>query len=213
MARRLDGSDKGVLITQESARRIQRVVQRIEGGDRNIPPVPIRTAFDEGDSLRIGKVADAWAIGTCATVTLWERTGTNCSPTEKDPAETVENVVNLSYDIPADSWVLIGHAADGKWYVVESGIEGECRTTIGGEDVTQLPGWSASAKQALSQEDGCLKWMNPETLDDPDDPSSCRKPQIYDYDLTELAGYSASKKQALIHDNGCLKWMDIEECP
>lgn len=209
MARRLDGSDKGVLITQESARRIQRVVQRIEGGDRNIPPVPIRTAFEEGEGLRVGKVAAAWAIGTCATVTLWERAGANCAPTAKSPSETIENVVNLSYHVPAGSWVVIGQAADGKWYLVESGVEGACRKTIGGEDVTQLLGWNASTKQTLSHADGCLKWTNAETSSS----GSCRKPQIYDYDLTALAGYSASKKQALVHDNGCLKWMDIEACP
>ena len=164
MARRLDGSDKGVLITQESARRIQRVVQRIEGGDRNIPPVPIRTAFNEGEqAVRLGKVAAAWAIGTCATVTLWERTGTNCAPTAKSPSETVENVVNLSHDIPSGSWVVIGQAADGKWYVVESGIGGSCRKTIGGEDITKWTGWDGTKEQLLGHDaNGCLKWFDVE---------------------------------------------------
>jgi len=174
MARRLDGSDRGVLITQESARRIQRVVQRIEGGDRNIPPLPIRTAFDDGGGeLRVGKVAAAWAIGTCATVTIWNRTGSNCSPAVSSPTETVENVANLSHDVPADSWVVIGRAVDGNWYLLESGKEpdevsgGSCHQAIGGEDITTWPGWNGSIVQLLGHdENGCLKWFDADECDE-----------------------------------------------
>lgn len=155
---------RGVRFTEDGARRIVAATRAFEAGDRDAPPIKFRdVGGDDGGELRIGKVASAWSIGTCATVTLWERTGTSCSPTEKDPAETVENVVNLSYDVPAGSWVVIGEAADGKWYLVESGIQGTCRQTIGGEDVTKWPGWSASAVQLLGHdENGCLKWFDAE---------------------------------------------------
>lgn len=168
MARRLDGSDKGVLITQESARRIQRVVQRIEGGDRNIPPVPIRTAFDEDGGVRVGKVAAAWAIGTCATVTLWnERDNSGCCVPEAGTLQ-VENVVNVSHNVRAGSFVVIGQASDHRWYLIASGIDGSCRQTIGGEDITQWAGWNGSANQILGHdENGCLKWFDADVCDTP----------------------------------------------
>lgn len=174
MPRRLDGSDRGVLITQESARRIQRVVQRIEGGDRNTTAPPLPTAFDDGgEPLRVGKVSADWAVGTCATVTLWERTGTDCTPTEIDPPETVDDVFNLSFDVAADSWVVIGQAADGRWYLVEVGKEPDCgsgsgsgsgsdccRQTIAGEDLTTVSGYDATKTQLLGHENGCLRWID-----------------------------------------------------
>lgn len=115
-----------------------------------------------GGQLRVGKVSSAWAIGTCATVTLWERTGTNCTPTASSPTETIGDVVNLSHDVPADSWVVIGQGTDGKWYLVESGKEeGSCRQTIGGEDITKWTGWDGTKKQILGHdENGCLKWFD-----------------------------------------------------
>jgi len=118
MARRLDGSDRGVLITQESARRIQRVVQRIEGGDRNIPPLPIRTAFDEGGGeLRVGKYTgpSTWAKHTTATIEIWE-SGT--PPNETSSSQTIENVVNHWADVPANKWVGIQLGANGHYYLV-----------------------------------------------------------------------------------------------
>ena len=119
--------------------------------------------FGEGGQLRIGKYtgSSAWAIGTCATVTLWERTGTNCLPTASSPTETVEAVANLLHDVPANSWVVIGQGTDGKWYLLDSGIEGSCRQTIGGEDVTKLAGWDGTKVQLLGHDaNGCLKWFD-----------------------------------------------------
>lgn len=116
-----------------------------------------------GGQLRVGKYtgSSAWALGDCATVTLWKRTEEYCSPTAIDPPETVENVVNLSYDVPADSWVVIGQLSDEKWYLLESGKEGYCRQTIGGEDITKWPGWNATKVQLLGHDaSGCLKWFD-----------------------------------------------------
>ena len=115
MTRRLDGSDKGVLITQESARRIQRVVQRIEGGDRNIPPVPIRTAFDEGEEVvRLGTISATWTKGTTATVTQIKGDGSAISPTVTFTAKnwfadvTVESGTKKVACAKVDAtWILI----------------------------------------------------------------------------------------------------------
>jgi hypothetical protein len=170
MARRLDGSDKGVLITRESARRIQRVVQMIEGGSRDIAPPPLRTAYDDGDQLRVGKIVGDWAIGACYTIALYEEPPViGCNPAVSAPSEFIEDVVNVSKDVADGSWVVIGKAADGRWYLLEAGKEpwASCRATIGGEDITKWPGWNASTVQLLGHdENGCLKWFDSTECDE-----------------------------------------------
>lgn len=126
--------------------------------------------------LRVGKISAAWDIGTCATVYVWKRTGTgeNCVPVESDPLETVEDVVNLSHNVPADSWVVVGQASDGKWYLIESGKEvtppddpPTCQQTIGGEDITRWTGWDGTKVQLLGHdENGCLKWFDSEECEE-----------------------------------------------
>lgn len=74
---------------------------------------------DGGGELRIGKVSADWQIGTCASVTLWERES-GCMPAAKSPTKTIDDVVNLTQFVPADGWVVISSAPDGKWYLVES---------------------------------------------------------------------------------------------
>lgn len=128
----------------------------------------VRMGDAKGGTLRIGKVTSAWTIGTCATVDIWQR-GESCTPTEADPAETVEDVVNLSHDVPADSWVIIAQDTNGKWCLVESGRdEGSCRQTIGGQDITKWPGWNGTNVQLLGHdENGCLKWFDSEECQTP----------------------------------------------
>lgn len=181
MGRRLDNSDRGVMITAESVRRIAKVIQKIENGDRAIPPQRLRTAEDEGeggggDPIRIGKTPCDWAVGQCVTITLWEAAGEGCTPTQTSPPETIENVRNLSHDVAMDSWVAIGRAADGNWYLVEAGSpEAEspspgspCRKTIGGEDVTKWTGWDGTKVQLLGHDaDGCLQWFDVNACETP----------------------------------------------
>jgi hypothetical protein len=160
VGRRLDNSDRGALISVEAARRIAEVVRKVEGGDRNIPPPAIRTAYEEGDPVRIGKVEANWDRGTCATVTIWEG-GSSCEPTETSPSKTIEDVANLSYNVPADSWVVIGRGVTGRWYLLDAGMGGSCHKTIGGEDITRWPGWNGAAEQILGHDaSGCLKWFD-----------------------------------------------------
>lgn len=162
MTRRIDGSDKGVLITQESARRIQRVVQRIENGSRDVPTLPIRTAFDEGEPVRLCKTSEKWARDTEATLDVWEG-GDATAPAISDPAETV-NAVNLFRDVDADVYVVVALAANGRWYLVEAGNpedESGCKKpAIAGEDLTAIAGYDATKTQLLGHEQGCLKWID-----------------------------------------------------
>lgn len=164
MTRRLNKSDRGGLISREAAGRIQRVVQRVEGGDRNIPPLPLRTAYgdDAAAAVRIGKVSADWAVGECATVDIWETFGSGCTtPDENDPAESIEDVLNLSFNVASGSWVAITQTQSGVWVLVETGNEEECQKTIGGEDVTKWPGWDGDSTQVLGHDSsGCLQWID-----------------------------------------------------
>lgn len=158
-----------VHLTEDVARRMGAATLAYERGNRDMPPVYFRTANDADGGLRIGKVASAWTMGTCATVTLWTRGESSCLPTASSPTETVEDVVNLSHDVPADSWVIIAQDTNGKWCLVESGRdEGSCRQTIGGQDITKWPGWNGTNVQLLGHdENGCLKWFDSEECQTP----------------------------------------------
>lgn len=122
-----------------------------------------------GDPIRIGKVSADWAVGTCATVTLWEgeaSQGSPCQPTlvlaQGGSPTTVEGVRNLSRNVKANSWVAIARAADCKWYLVEAGgPAGSCRQTVGGEDITKWLGYDENKVQVLGHDaNGCLAWLD-----------------------------------------------------
>jgi hypothetical protein len=157
--------------------RIISVVKRVDGmpHQAGLSRIPTRFEDDGGGGggappIRIGKTPCDWAVGQCVTITLWGGAGT-CTPTQTSPAATVENVRNLSHDVAQDSWVAIGKAADGQWYLVEAGSPDDsesCRQTIGGEDFTKWSGWNGSAVQLLGHdENGCLKWFDVNACETP----------------------------------------------
>ena len=133
-------------------------------------------------AIRVGKVSADWAIGTCASVIVWEQYHSpgSCQPSVGELAGgsgeysgvpsslAIENVANLKFNVQANSWVVIGRAANDRWYLLSSGIEGSCRQTIGGEDITTWPGWNGSIVQLLGHdENGCLKWFDSEECEEP----------------------------------------------
>jgi len=173
-----------VHLTEDVARRMGAATLAYERGNRDMPPVYFRTAGgDDGAAIRVGKVSADWAVGTCAEVKVWERVDTGCVPTHCSGLppgeisgipvhlceETIDDVANLSHDVAANSWVVIGQAANGRWYLLEAGKEeGSCRQTIGGEDITKWPGWNGSIVQLLGHdENGCLKWFDSEECEEP----------------------------------------------
>ena len=118
MGRRLDKSDRGVLATVESWRRVQRAINRFDNNARNIKPPPLRTAFDDGgDPIRIGKTTAAWTKGTLATITLYEK-GTPPNETAASPAVTLEDCVNKFGDVQSGKWVALAKAANDSWYLI-----------------------------------------------------------------------------------------------
>jgi hypothetical protein len=166
VGRRLDNSDRGALISVEAARRIAEVVRKVEGGDRNIPPPAIRTAYDEGDPVRIGKTTSAWAKGETAELDLIYETDCETEGGSGSGGETL-TAHNLSHDVASDTKVIVALAGNGCWYLVEaagcgddgSGSGCEC-VSIGGQDLTTLEGYDDTKTQILGHEAGCLKWFD-----------------------------------------------------
>jgi len=134
-------------------------------------------------AIRVGKVSADWAIGTCASVNVWEQYVLgSCQPVAGESTGgsgefsgipsgsplTIENVANLKFNVQANSWVVIGRAGNDRWYLLSSGIEGSCRQTIGGEDITKWTGWDGSKVQLLGHDaNGCLKWFDSEECEEP----------------------------------------------
>jgi hypothetical protein len=121
----LDGK-RGVLITEDAARRIARAVQRINNANRDSPGIKLRTAYDDGggDKIKLGKVSAAWDKGTLASVTIYAE-GTPPDEEAGSDAEVIDDCVNKFADIDADSWVMVAELPNGSWYVIAAECDPE----------------------------------------------------------------------------------------
>lgn len=162
---RIDGSDRGALVSVDSLRRLARALQRHEQGNRDIPGVKLRTAFDDGSSpVRLGRTTAAWSKGTTQEIELIYK---NSPDAEGSGGDTLE-AHNQTMDVAEDRIVIVAEATNGAWYLVEaeSGCaegsgSGECECVeIGGHDLTTLPDYDDTKTQVLGHEFGCLKWID-----------------------------------------------------
>lgn len=121
---RLDGSDRGALISRESVRRIASAINQGDNRGRGHGPPPFRTSFDDGAILRLGKCSTDWDKGTLADVTIYDR-GTPPNEETATTPEIVSDVVNKFADIQANAWVIIALLDHGEWYVIsaECGVD------------------------------------------------------------------------------------------
>lgn len=120
-----DKAKRGGLVSRETMRRIGRVVQAYEHGDRDRRGLPLPRAYDGGDGgdpIRIGKVAGFWPKNTVATITLYE-SGTPLFEEQSSPPEAIQDCVNKFSDVEADSWVALARAANGSYYLIAA----ECK--------------------------------------------------------------------------------------
>lgn len=147
------------MLTADAARRIGRAVAKIERGDRDMSPTQLPTGIESGEPLRICKTTAEWARDTEATLQVWE-SGT--PPSETQTASETVKAINKMRAVAANVFVHVALAANGTWYLVDAGDdEGACnKPTIGGRDLTKLPGYAAGATQALIHESGCMKWLD-----------------------------------------------------
>ena len=149
MAQRPDGkpaATERVVFTRPAAERISKVVRTVEAGDRRSNGLSFGVQADAMPlSLKVATFTGSWATGTYKTVTLVGSTATAsvynwCNAAPGDTASTT-----------ASRYVLFGKAG-GTNSVVEIQLQGTsntCSVSIGGFDLTTLPGYSAGVVQLL----------------------------------------------------------------
>ena len=119
MSNNFDRSDRGALITPQSLARISRAIGRLDSSRRNVAAARIRTAYGDGDPVRLGKTTAAWNKGTLATITLYEE-GTPPNETPASPPVTLPGCVNKFANIAADKWVMLAVGTNGTHYVISA---------------------------------------------------------------------------------------------
>lgn len=176
MARQPDDSRRGVLITPDSARRIAKAVQAYEQGRVNIKAKPLRTMGDEAEPpIRWAKYASAWPKDTAQDVEIIYKSSCDDEGSgfgEGSGSGDTVNAWNRIFDIPANARVAISQSENGCWYVVAVGCgedegsgsgsgSGACDcVSVGGQDLTTLPGYDEGETQVLGHQDGCLQWIS-----------------------------------------------------
>ena len=157
MPRRMDNSDRGVLITGEAARRLQKVINQTSDNARDIKAPKLRTALDDGQGIQIGRTVGAWAKGTTQELQIIYEN--DC---EEEGEPTTLEAWNLSFPVADGVRVKIAQAVNGCWYLVqaESCEASECCPSIGGQDLKQVNFYDGTKTQILGHINGCLKWFD-----------------------------------------------------
>lgn len=146
--------------TKAAATRVVRVVREIERGNRDIYAVPLRTGWDDGDPIQIGRTTAEWQKGTTQELEI-----IYAETCEDEGEPTTLEAWNLSFKVAANRLVTIALAANGCWYMVGAESCGEeapgCPCpAIGGQDLTGLPNYDSTKTQFLAHASGCLKWVD-----------------------------------------------------
>ena len=81
---------------RRDVKRISRVVRDAERGNRNLAPVTLRTAGDDGTEIRLGSISATWTKGTTATVTQLKPDGSAFSPARTFAAKNWFATVTVS---------------------------------------------------------------------------------------------------------------------
>lgn len=145
---------------ENDARRVAAATLAYERGSRDMPGIRLRTGGDDGDPVRLCKTTAVWDRDTIATLNVWED-GT--PPGESQSTGQTLDAVNKMHKVASGTFVIVARCVNGSWYLVEAGDnldEGCAKPSIAGRDLTDLPGYDAAKKQALTHDNGCLKWID-----------------------------------------------------
>ena len=149
--------------TRGAAERIAAVVRSVEQGDRDGAPLTFKKV-DTVDSktLRVGTFTGDWQINQSKVVTFY---GVTSTPN----TATVLNLCNPSVGFSTANtsetrFVIYGKAKYTSGFVaVELQQAGTmtCVMTLGGSDLSSLPGYSGEEIQLLGHnESACLRWFS-----------------------------------------------------
>lgn len=120
----------------------------------------VRISGGDGDPVRLCKTTAVWNRDTIATLNVWEA---GAPPGETQSTGQTVEAVNKMHKVASGTWVIVARAANGTWYLAEAGDNqsSSCASpSIAGRDLTELPGYDAAKKQALTHDLGCLKWID-----------------------------------------------------
>jgi hypothetical protein len=172
---RIDGSNRGALVSVDSLRRLSRALQKYEQGHRDIPGVKLRTAFDDGASpLTVCRTAGQWLKGETKEldVIFEDSCDDEGSGAGAGGGRTLE-AHNPLFDVAGGAVVLVGQAENGCWYLVQAessdgGTTGEPQGPgIGGQTLTTIQGYGVVYPQVLGHDvNGNLVWFNTTECDE-----------------------------------------------
>lgn len=160
----------GYLIGADLLGRIRRTVDAAEAAPMRLQTgkIPVRLEGEDAATptlLKLCKTTSKWEYNTLADLEVWHA-GTPPSEEKTAPTEEVKDVVNKIANVQEDTFVLIGKAGSGSWYLIEIGRE--CDHGHHAEWVTEnqfddsvdtAEIEEGSGAQVLMHDAGCLRWM------------------------------------------------------
>ena len=166
-----NASDRPVMLSADSARRVGRMLSAYEGGDRAITPyvVPNAVGGDAGTRIKIGKTTQLWARGTLsAAINIYAYDTSHAELRIVSPAETVTHCVNPCRTVKSGKWVVLASHddesdADAVWALViaEGRDSSDCSDmTFGGDDLKLVQGFDVTKTQVLGHVNNCLQWID-----------------------------------------------------
>lgn len=163
---RIDGSQRGALVSIESARRIARAVQAYEQGKRDDVAPRLKRAFDEGgDPVKIGRTTEKWQKGSTTSLELIYEDDCEDDGSSGSSGGDLLEAHNLSFDVNEDVRCVVALAGNGCWYLVaaescpDDGSGSDCGCpAIGGQDLTTIEDYDPGKSQVLTHDNECLKW-------------------------------------------------------
>jgi hypothetical protein len=150
--------------TRGAAERIAAVVRLVEQGERDGNPLVYRKVDAVGGkTLRVGTFTGDWQINQSKVVTFY---GVTSTPNTATVLNLCNPSVGFSTANTSESrFVIYGKAKYTSGFVAvelqQAGTDTACVLTLGGSDLSSLPGYSGGSVQLLGHnESACLQWYS-----------------------------------------------------
>jgi hypothetical protein len=149
--------------TRGAAERIANVVRIVETGDRDGNPLVFsKVDAVDGKTLRVGTFTGDWQINQSKVVTFY---GVTSTPNTATVVNLCNPSVGFSTANTAETrFVIYGKAKYTSDFVaveLQQAGTATCVLTLGGSDLSSLPGYSGGEIQLLGHnESACLQWFS-----------------------------------------------------
>ena len=150
--------------TRGAAERIAAVVRQVEQGERDGTGLAFRKVDAvDGKTLRVATFTGDWQINQSKVVTFY---GVTSTPNTASVVNLCNPSVGFSTANTAETrFVIYGKAKYTSGFVAvelqQAGSSTGCVLTLGGSDLSSLPGYSGGSIQLLGHnESACLQWFS-----------------------------------------------------